>query len=140
MPANGGRVAQQFAPVFHRAVRGHHRARPLVASHHDFQEFFGRGQRQPAHAEVIDDEQRHGEQGLQEVFALADEGRFGGEDSSLRFGGHPGSPLSRICRGREKGECGSLGSSPKSYKLVRLRSGLKGSVPSGIMSVEWAFQ
>lgn len=82
MPANGGRVAQQFAPLFHRAVRGHHRAGPLVASHHDFQEFFGRGQRQPAHAGVIDDEQRHGEQGLQEVFALAVEGRFDGEDSN----------------------------------------------------------
>src|SRR5438105_6450991 len=54
--ADGGRVSQQFAPVFHRAVRGQHGAGPLVAAHDNFQQLFGGGERQLAHAQVIDDE------------------------------------------------------------------------------------
>ena len=75
--ADGGRIAEQLAPVFHGAVRGHQRAGPFVAPHNNLQEFFGGGQGQLAHAEVIDDEQRHGDQGLREAFALAVEGCFG---------------------------------------------------------------
>jgi hypothetical protein len=39
--ADGGRIAQQFAPVFHRSIRSQHGAGPLVAAHDDLQQFLG---------------------------------------------------------------------------------------------------
>jgi hypothetical protein len=57
---DGGRVAEQLAPVLHRAIRGEQRRGPLVAAHDDFQEVLGGGGREPTHAEVVDDEQRDG--------------------------------------------------------------------------------
>ncbi len=44
--AHGCRVAQQFAPVFHRAVGGQHGAGTFVAAHDDFEQFLGGGERQ----------------------------------------------------------------------------------------------
>lgn len=58
--ADGGYVAQQFAPVFDGAVGSGQGARALVAAHDDFQEIFGGGVGELAHAEVVDDEQGHG--------------------------------------------------------------------------------
>jgi len=67
--ADGGCVAQQLAPVFDWAVRGQHGAGPLVAAHDDLQQFLGGGERQLAHAQIIDDQQGHGHQKLHVFFA-----------------------------------------------------------------------
>jgi hypothetical protein len=74
---DGGAVAEQLAPVFHGTIRRKQRARALVAAHDDFQQFFGGGQRQLAHAEVVDDQQRHGGQHLHVLFAFAVQGGVG---------------------------------------------------------------
>src|SRR5579862_547101 len=42
---DGGRVAQQFAPVFDGAIGGQHSAGAFVAAHDDLQQFFGGGER-----------------------------------------------------------------------------------------------
>ena len=68
---DGGDVAEQFSPVFDGTVRSQQCAGALVAAHDDLQQILGRGQRQLAHAEVIDDEQRHGRQRLHELLARA---------------------------------------------------------------------
>ena len=70
-------IAQQLAPVVDRAVRGRQRTGSLVATHDDFEQFFGRREGQLAHAEVIDDEQRDGHQPLQAFSARAIQARFG---------------------------------------------------------------
>ena len=57
---DGGAIAQQLAPVFDWPIRGEERAGAFVAAHDDFQQFLGIGHRQFAHAEVVDDQQRHG--------------------------------------------------------------------------------
>ena len=58
--ADGGHIAEQLAPVFHRAVRSQQRAESFVAVHYDFQQIFGSGVRQFAHAEGIEDQRRNG--------------------------------------------------------------------------------
>ena len=58
--ADGGGVAEHFAPVFHRPIRSQQCARAFVAAHDDFEQIFGGGEWKFAHAEVVDDEQRHG--------------------------------------------------------------------------------
>jgi len=50
---------------------------PLVTPHDDLQEFFGGGERQLAHSEVVEDEQGHGDQELHVLFAGAVESGFG---------------------------------------------------------------
>ena len=57
---DGGGVAEQLAPVVDGAVRREERGRALVAAHDELEEVFGGGVRQLPHAEVVDDEQRHG--------------------------------------------------------------------------------
>jgi hypothetical protein len=42
---DGGTIAEQLSPVFNGSVRCNQRARSLVASHDDFQQFLGGGQR-----------------------------------------------------------------------------------------------
>ena len=74
---DGGGVAEQLAPVVDGSVRRQQRGRPFVAAHDDFQEIFGRGVRQLAHAEVIDDQQRHGREIGEIGFARAVERRVG---------------------------------------------------------------
>ena len=69
--ADRGDIAQQLSPVFDGAVRCQQRTGALVAAHDDLQQILGRGQRQLAHAEVVDDEQRHGGQRLHELLARA---------------------------------------------------------------------
>ena len=60
---DGGTIAEQLSPVFNGSVRCDQRAGSLVASHDDFQQFLGGGQRQLAHSQVVDDKKRHsGEQ------------------------------------------------------------------------------
>src|SRR6266849_9090662 len=58
--ADSGNITEQFAPVLDRAVGSEQRTEALVAPHDDFQQILGGGVRQLAHAEVVDDEQRHG--------------------------------------------------------------------------------
>ena len=56
---DGGTITKQFSPVFNGSVRCNQRAGSLVASHDDFQQFLGGGQRQLTHPQVVDDEKRH---------------------------------------------------------------------------------
>jgi len=74
--ANGDRVAEEFAPVFHWSVGGQHGAGALVPAHDDLEQFIG-GERQLPHAQVVDDEQRHGLQELHVLFARAVERSLG---------------------------------------------------------------
>jgi hypothetical protein len=57
--------------------RGQHGAGPLVAAHDDLQQFFGGGERQLAHAEIVEDERGHGDQELHVLFTGAVERGFG---------------------------------------------------------------
>ena len=59
--ADCGGIAQQFAPVFHRAVGGQHGAGSLVAAHDDLQQLFGGSEGQLAHPQIVEDEQGHGD-------------------------------------------------------------------------------
>lgn len=89
---DGGGVAQQLAPVVDGSVRRQERGRPLIAAHDDFEQIFGRGVRQFAHAEIIDDEQRDRGQLGQEILARALERRVGDlleQDMGLTSGGNP---------------------------------------------------
>ena len=69
--ADGGDIAEQLAPVLDRTVGGEQRAEALVAAHDDFQQILGGGVRQLAHAEVVDDEQRHSGHRFHVLFARA---------------------------------------------------------------------
>ena len=53
------------------------RAGAFVAAHDDFQQFFGGGEGQLAHAEIINDQQGHSHQRLHVLFARAVERGFG---------------------------------------------------------------
>ena len=74
---DGRRVAEQLAPVFDGTIGGQQRGGAFMAAHDDLQEVLGGGQRELAHAEVVDDEQRHGGQRHHQCFARAVEGRVG---------------------------------------------------------------
>src|SRR6516165_6090320 len=56
---NSSTVAQQFAPVLHRAVGGEQSTGALITPHHDLQQFLSGGDGQLAHAQIVDDEQRN---------------------------------------------------------------------------------
>jgi hypothetical protein len=77
-----GGVAEQLAPVLHRAIRGDERARPLVPTHDDLQEILGRCPWQFPHPEVIDHQERHGLQRRHVFLALAGQRRIGKKTSS----------------------------------------------------------
>ena len=53
-------VSPRSFPSPPRAIRSQQGGRPFVPAHDDLQEVFGRGVRQLAHPEVVDDKQRHG--------------------------------------------------------------------------------
>src|ERR1700704_1395814 len=55
--AHRSSISQQLAPVLHWSIRGHDRTGPFIAAHNDLQKILSSGQRQLAHAEIIDDEQ-----------------------------------------------------------------------------------
>ena len=57
---DGRGVAEQLAPIIDGAVRRQQRGRALVATHDQLQEILGGGVWQLPHAEVVDDQQRHG--------------------------------------------------------------------------------
>jgi len=57
---DGGGIAQELAPVFHRAVGRDERGGALVAAHDDLEEILGGGVGELAHVEIVDDEQRDG--------------------------------------------------------------------------------
>ena len=57
---DGGGVAEQLAPVVDGSVRRQQRRGALVAAHDELQQILGGGVRQLPHAEVVDDQQRHG--------------------------------------------------------------------------------
>jgi len=69
--ADGGDVAEQFSPVLDRTVGSKQCAEALVAAHNDFQQVLGGCVREFAHAEVINNEQRHGGHRLRVLFACA---------------------------------------------------------------------
>ena len=71
--AGRGHVAEDLAPVFDGAVRREDGAHALVAAHHEFQQVFGGGGGQFAHAEVVDDEQRCRRELVHLCFALAED-------------------------------------------------------------------
>jgi hypothetical protein len=53
-------IARQFALVFNWPVGSEQRAGALVAPHDDLQQILSRSQRQFAHTEIVDNEQRRG--------------------------------------------------------------------------------
>jgi hypothetical protein len=53
-----------------------HSTGALIAAHHDLQQILGGGHRQLAHAEIVDDEQRHRSQQFHVLFAGSIDGRF----------------------------------------------------------------
>ena len=67
-----GGVAEQPSPVVDGPVRGEQRARPLVAAHDQLEQIFGRAGRKLAHAEVVENEQRHARQFGEVVLARAE--------------------------------------------------------------------
>ena len=69
-------VAEQFAPVVDRAVRGQHRRGPLIAPHAHLRQVPRAGVWQLSHPEVVDDEQRDGGEHREERLARAVEGGF----------------------------------------------------------------
>ena len=69
--ADSGHIAQQLSPVFHRPIRRQQRAGPFVAAHHDLQQILGGGERELAHSEIVDDQQRHRGQRFHVLLALA---------------------------------------------------------------------
>ena len=83
---DGGSVAEEFAPVVERPVGGEQGAAALVAAHDDLEQVFGGGRWQLAHADVVDDEQRHGRERGHGVFAQPFEGGLGQVlDEDVRF-------------------------------------------------------
>src|SRR4051794_15650866 len=69
--SDSGGVAEHLAPVLYGSIRGEERAGALVSAHDQFEEVLGGGGRQLAHAEVVDDQQRHAGQFGDGVFAGA---------------------------------------------------------------------
>jgi hypothetical protein len=55
---DGGGVAKELAPVLDGPVLGEDRAGTFVAAHDELEEVLSGGDRELAHAEVVDDEQR----------------------------------------------------------------------------------
>ena len=51
---HGGSVSEQLPPVVHGSIGGQERRDALVAAHDQFEEIFGGGVGELAHAEVID--------------------------------------------------------------------------------------
>ena len=74
---DGRGIAQQLPPVVDGSVRREQGRGPLVAAHDQLQEVFGRGVRQLAHPEVVDDEERDGAQRSEEGLARAVERGLG---------------------------------------------------------------
>ena len=70
-------VAEQLPPVIDRSVRRQECGRTLVAAHDDFQQIFRRRVRQLPHAQVIDDQERHGREISEARLAGAVERRVG---------------------------------------------------------------
>jgi hypothetical protein len=75
--ADRGGVAQQFAPILDRTIGRQQRAGALVAAHDDLQQIFGRGERQFAHPEIVDDQQRDRGERVHVLLARAVENGFG---------------------------------------------------------------
>lgn len=53
----GGDVADEFSPIFQRAIRRHNGGADFVAAHDDFEKIFAAAFGQLLHAHVVDDEQ-----------------------------------------------------------------------------------
>ena len=94
---DGGGVAEQLAPVVDGSVRRQQRRRAFVAAHDHFQEIFGGGVRQFPHAEVVDDQQRHGRE-------IGEVGLAGAVERGV------GDFLERACALRDRGRDSPAGS------------------------------
>ena len=55
-----GSVPEELSPVVDRSVRGEDRGGALVAAHDELEQVLGGSVRDLSHAEIVDDEQRHG--------------------------------------------------------------------------------
>ena len=75
--AHGRYIAEHLAPVFDWTIRSEQGTGSLVAPHDDFQQILGGGVRQLAHAEVVDNKQRHGGDRFHILFARAAGDRIG---------------------------------------------------------------
>ena len=71
-----GGVPEELAPIIHRPIRRQQRRRPFVTAHDQLEEIFGGRVRELTHAEVIDDQQRHGRQFREIVLPRARQRRF----------------------------------------------------------------
>ncbi len=55
--ADRGDVAEQLPPVLHGAIRGQQSAHPFVPPHDQLEEILGGGGGEPAHGEIVEDEE-----------------------------------------------------------------------------------
>ena len=74
---NRGRIAEQLGPVVDWPIGGHQGAGPFVATHDQLEQVLRRRVREFAHAEIVDDQQVCGAQGLEMLFACAVESGVG---------------------------------------------------------------
>jgi len=72
--ADGGDVAEQLPPVLHGAIRGQQSAHPFVPPHDQLEEILGGGGGEPAHGEIVDDEEGDGGELRQPLAAGPGEG------------------------------------------------------------------
>lgn len=75
--AGRGGVAEQFSPIVDGTVRSNQRARALVAPHHELEQILGRRRGEFAHAEIVEDQERHARERLESVLASFGERGFG---------------------------------------------------------------
>ena len=71
-----GGVAEQLPPIIDRAIRREKRGGTLVAPHDQLQQVFGGRVSELPHAEVVDDQQRHGRKLRKVVLAGASDRRL----------------------------------------------------------------
>ena len=74
---DGGDIAEQLAPIFHRAIGSEQSAGALVAAHDDLQQVLGGGMWKFAHAEVIENEEGDSSDGFHVGFSGAVDDGFG---------------------------------------------------------------
>jgi hypothetical protein len=74
---HGGGVSEELSPVVDGTVGGQQCGGALVAAHDELEEVLGGGVRELAHAEVVDDEERHDGQISEVLLAGAVEGGVG---------------------------------------------------------------
>jgi len=81
-----GGVPEQLAPVVYWSIRGQNRRRSFIAAHDELEQVLGGRVWQLPHAQVVDDEERHGGQvGDKQLPGAVDGGLGQGFDEQVRF-------------------------------------------------------